>query len=127
MEDKQQNIPASFIGVTSRGNCLNQYTWGDDCYGWTFVDTDTLSIKQELMPPDTREQLHYHEFAEQFFFILKGRALLTIDGHEHMLKPHEGITVKPGQKHFISNKYDNDLEFILYTTPSAKNDRVIAP
>ena len=86
-----QQVP---IGVISRGNCLSQYTWGDDCYGWNFVDTDALSIKQELMPPDTREQLHYHEVADQFFFILKGKALFTIDGKEHILKPHEGINIK---------------------------------
>lgn len=120
----QQNLAAPFPGVTSRGNCLNQYTWGDGCYGWTFVDTEALSIKQELMPPDTREQLHYHEVANQFFFILKGKALFTIDGTEYVLKPNEGIEVKAGQKHFISNKNDADVEFVLYSQPSTKNDRV---
>jgi mannose-6-phosphate isomerase-like protein (cupin superfamily) len=110
--------------VVSRGNCVSQYTWGDDCYGWNFVDTDALSIKQELMPPDTREQLHYHAVASQFFFILKGRALFTIDGKEFVLKPNEGIEIKAGQKHFIANKNDTDLEFILYSQPSTKNDRV---
>ncbi|RKR82778.1 mannose-6-phosphate isomerase-like protein (cupin superfamily) [Mucilaginibacter gracilis] len=109
--------------VLSRGNCLKQYTWGDDCYGWDFVDTDALSVKQELMPPDTREQLHYHEIANQFFFILKGKAWVNIDGVEHVLKPNEGVEVKPGQKHFISNKDDVDLEFLLYSQPSTKNDR----
>jgi hypothetical protein len=34
---------------------LEHYQWGDDCHGWTFVDTDALSVKQELMPPDTAE------------------------------------------------------------------------
>lgn len=114
-------------GGLSKSNCLNQYTWGDDCYGWTFVDTDALSIKQELMPPDTREQLHYHEFANQFFFILTGRAVFIIDEVEHVLKPNEGIEIKPGQKHFISNKNNTDLEFILYSQPSTKNDRIIVP
>ena len=41
--------------------------WGDDCYGWNFVDTDALSVKQELMPPDTAEQLHYHEKPPSIF------------------------------------------------------------
>ena len=39
--------------VFSKSDCIEHYTWGDDCHGWTFVDTDTLSVKQELMPPDT--------------------------------------------------------------------------
>ena len=76
------------------------------------------------MPPDTAEQLHYHEKATQVFFILKGRAIFTIDGVESELKPEQGIEIKPGQKHFIANKERSDLEFILYSYPSTKNDRI---
>lgn len=110
--------------VFSKSECLSHYKWGDDCYGWNFIDTDALSVKQELMPPDTAEQLHYHEKASQVFFILKGKATFTIDGIESVLKPEQGIEIKPGQKHFISNKENSDLEFILYSTPSTKNDRI---
>lgn len=111
-------------GGLSKSNCLNQYAWGDDCYGWTFVDTPELSIKQELMPPDTSEQLHHHEYASQFFFILKGTAKFTIDDAELFLKTSEGIEIKPGQKHKISNNDSADLEFILYSQPSTNNDRI---
>ncbi len=48
----------------------------------------------------------------------------NIDGKEHTLKPNEGIEIKVGQKHFITNKNNTDLEFILYSTPSTKNDRI---
>ena len=111
-------------GAFSKSECLSHYKWGEDCYGWNFIDTDILSVKQELMPPDTAEQLHYHEKASQVFFILKGKATFTIDGVESVLKPEQGIEIKPGQKHFISNKENSDLEFILYSTPSTKNDRI---
>lgn len=110
--------------VFSKSECLNHYKWGDDCYGWIFIDTDALSIKQELMPPDTAEQLHFHEKASQVFFILKGKATFIIDGIKSILKPEQGIEIKPGQKHFISNKENSDLEFVLYSTPSTKNDRI---
>jgi mannose-6-phosphate isomerase-like protein (cupin superfamily) len=108
----------------SRSECLSHYRWGDDCYGWNYIDTDALSVKQELMPPDTSEQLHYHEKASQVFFILKGKATFTIDGMVSVLKPEQGIEIMPGQKHFITNKENSDLEFILYSTPSTKNDRI---
>ena len=110
--------------VFSKSECKSHYKWGDDCYGWNFIDTDILSVKQELMPPDTAEQLHYHEKATQVFFIIKGKATFMIDGVESELKPEQGIEIKPGQKHFISNKETSDLEFILYSTPSTKNDRI---
>jgi mannose-6-phosphate isomerase-like protein (cupin superfamily) len=123
MDNNDQNPLLPGLGV-SKSNCLNQYSWGDDCYGWTLVDTPDLSIKQELMPPDTSEKLHYHERANQFFFILKGRAKFTIDGAEHVLKPYEGMEIKAGQKHKISNNQNTDLEFILYSQPSTNNDRI---
>jgi len=110
--------------VFSKGECLEHYTWGDDCHGWTFVDTEALSVKQELMPPDTAEQPHYHEQARQLFFILKGRALFNVDGEEQELREQQGIEILPGQQHFIANKQQTDLEFVLYSYPSAKNDRV---
>ncbi|WP_295647950.1 cupin domain-containing protein [uncultured Mucilaginibacter sp.] len=121
-ENNLTNSP--LLAAVSKSNCINQYTWGDGCYGWNFVETDALSIKQELMPPDTSEKLHYHEKANQFFFILSGKANFIIDGIEHILKPNEGIEVKAGQKHLIGNKNDSDLEFILYSQPSTKNDRI---
>jgi mannose-6-phosphate isomerase-like protein (cupin superfamily) len=123
----QETPPLGGWGAFSKSECLNHYKWGDDCYGWTFIDTDSLSVKQELMPPDTAEQLHYHKKASQVFFILKGRATFTIDGIVSVLKPEQGIEIEPGQKHFISNKENSDLEFILYSTPSTKNDRVNSP
>src|SRR3954467_8837654 len=98
--------------VFSKGECLSQYRWGDDCHGWTFVDTDALSVKQELMPPDTAEQLHHHEKATQLFFILKGRATFTVNGKQSELREQQGIEILPGQQHFIVNKQQTDLEFI---------------
>ncbi|RYY31766.1 MAG: cupin domain-containing protein [Sphingobacteriaceae bacterium] len=112
------------VPVFSKSDCLSHYTWGDDCHGWVFIDTDALSLKQELMPPDTAEQLHYHENATQVFFILKGRAIFTIEGTEHLLREQQGIEIKPLQQHYISNKGENDLEFILYSYPNTKNDRI---
>jgi len=97
--------------IFSKSECISHYKWGDDCYGWNYIDTEALSVKQELMPPDTAEQLHYHEKSSQVFFILKGRATFIIDGVENVLKPEQGIEI-------------SDLEFILYSTPSTKNDRI---
>jgi mannose-6-phosphate isomerase-like protein (cupin superfamily) len=131
MENTQGNqdfqVPPSGGGGSiafSKSECISHYKWGDDCYGWNFIDTEALSIKQELMPPDTTEQLHYHENSSQVFFILRGRANFIIDGIESILKPEQGIEIKPGQKHYIANKERSDLEFILYSIPSTKNDRI---
>jgi len=110
--------------VYSKAECVDYYHWGDNCQSWTFVDTEGLTIKQELMPPNTSEELHYHEKATQFFFILKGTAIITVDGMVKILNEHQGIEIKPGQQHRISNHSEADLEFMLYSHPSTKNDRI---
>jgi len=112
------------VPVFSKDDCLSHYTWGDDCKGWNFVDTDALSVKQELMLPDTSEQSHYHEFATQFFFILNGSAIFYINGDIKVLNANQRIEIRPGQKHHISNHSEANLEFILTAQPSTKNDRI---
>ncbi|HEY5327877.1 MAG TPA: cupin domain-containing protein, partial [Mucilaginibacter sp.] len=74
--------------ITSTDNA-EHYTWGAQCDGWRLLRLDTLSVIQERMPPGASEQLHFHERAQQVFYILSGTATFEVEG---------GIkTVKPGQ------------------------------
>ncbi len=52
--------------VTSKQNS-EHYVWGNNCDGWHLLKTDSLSIIQENMPPNTHENLHFHSHAQQFF------------------------------------------------------------
>jgi mannose-6-phosphate isomerase-like protein (cupin superfamily) len=107
----------------SKANPLKHYQWGDGCDGWNFVDEQTLSVKQERMPPGTAETLHYHEHARQFFFMLQGCATFEIDNDTVIVQQLEGIQIQPGQKHRIINHTEADIEFILASQPSTANDR----
>lgn len=53
------------------------YLWGDHCDSWILTDTDRLSIKQESMPGGTKENLHFHIHAQQFFLYSKVLQLFT--------------------------------------------------
>ncbi len=109
--------------ILSKANCLSHYKWGNNCDGWNFVVGDDAAIKQELMPAQTAEKLHYHTYATQFFFILKGEATFLIEGETSVVNAQEGIQIKPGQKHKIVNATTQDLEFVLFSYPSTQNDR----
>jgi mannose-6-phosphate isomerase-like protein (cupin superfamily) len=110
--------------ILSKENSLKHYKWGENCDGWNFVDENSLSVKLEKMLPHTSEQKHYHEHAQQFFFIIKGIATFEIDDKNFIVKQNEGIHILPKQKHKISNTENEDLEFILSSQPSTINDRV---
>jgi len=125
--NKSESLTYSFDPtklIFSKDDCIQRYVWGQNCIGWTFIDNENISVKQELMPPDTAEQLHYHKNATQIFFILKGNATFNIEGDVHDLSEQQGIEIKPNQKHFIANNAKADLEFILYSYPSTTNDRI---
>ena len=106
---------------------LNHYKWGNNCDGWVLVDTEDLSVKQERMSPQTSEALHYHEKAQQFFFILKGIATFEVEGRLFTVKKNEGFYINPGAKHRIANNSNEELEFILSSQPSTNKDRFNAP
>ena len=112
------------MNVVSKYNFLTHYKWGKDCDGWNLVDEESFSVKQEKMLPGTSEQIHYHHKAQQFFYILKGIAEIEVDGQLFRVNMNEGIHIKPGIVHRIFNSGNEDLEFILCSTPSTVNDRV---
>jgi len=101
----------------------NHYTWGNNCDGWVLVDTEALSVKQERMPAQTAEALHYHQKAQQFFFILAGIATFEVENESFTVYNGQGFHIEPGKKHRILNNTAEDIEFILSSQPSTNNDR----
>ncbi|HEX5023761.1 MAG TPA: cupin domain-containing protein [Agriterribacter sp.] len=102
---------------------LHHYQWGNACKAWVLVDTEMLSVKQEYMPPHTAEVFHYHQMAQQFFFIIKGTATMEVEGEVHVVMAGKGFHVLPGEIHRIANHSEESLEFFVSSQPSTNNDR----
>ncbi|GAB3542202.1 cupin domain-containing protein [Spirosoma fluminis] len=100
-----------------------QYTWGNHCDGWHLVKTDTLSVIQERMPPNTSEALHVHHKAQQFFYVLDGVATFDVEGEIIHVKANEGVHIKPNQRHKISNHGADNLHFLVISEPKSHGDR----
>ena len=81
-----------------------KYTWGNNCLAWNLVNTPELSIKEELMPPNTEEQLHFHQYSEQFFRILKGMAQVQLEEEIIEVEEGHGVYIPPKAKHRIYNR-----------------------
>ena len=99
------------------------YTWGDGCDSWVLANEASLSVKQEAMPPGTKERLHFHSAAQQFFFVLKGTASFYVNDEKQLLKEHQGLLVLPEAKHFIANESNDLLSFLVISQPSTEGDR----
>lgn len=98
--------------------------WAKDCLAYALVEQDSLSIKKEQISSGASEQLHYHEYTYQFFYVLKGKATFFIADTEIELKSGEGINVYPKQAHLICNKHKTLLEFLVISSGKIQRDRI---
>ncbi|MFU2508087.1 hypothetical protein [Pseudoalteromonas sp. ASV78] len=72
------------------------YNWSDDCDGWHLVKSAALSVIQERVPPGCCEQAHKHEFAEQFFFVLKWAGYIDCGFNKPYFKSAAGPSCASG-------------------------------
>jgi mannose-6-phosphate isomerase-like protein (cupin superfamily) len=99
------------------------YRWGDGCDGWHLLQSPSLHVIEERVPPGKSERRHVHAKAQQFFFILAGRAVLELAGREHALETGQGIEVAPGLPHCFKNPYTEAVTFLVISQPTTRGDR----
>lgn len=100
------------------------YNWGENCDGWHLSKSDTLSVIQESVPSGSFEIKHYHEKAEQFFYVLSGIATLEVNNEKYILKPNQGLRIPAKTVHQLKNESNTDLLFLVISTPPSHGDRV---
>lgn len=100
------------------------YEWGENADGWHLLQSDSLSVIEECVPPDEKEQRHYHKHAQQFFYVLSGLATFEISGKTFEIPVNNGIHVPAGEPHQLINNSDQDLRFLVISEPKSHGDRV---
>ncbi len=113
------------MGIVSTKNGKH-YVWGDNCDGWHLVASEHLSVIQERVPQGSSEIRHQHNKAEQFFYVLSGIATFEVEGEVNDIHSNQGLHVPAGVAHTLSNKHENDLIFLVISTPPSHGDRVCA-
>ena len=101
----------------------DNYKWGTNCDGWHLAASKNLSVIQERVPKGSSETRHLHNKAEQFFYILSGIATFEVSGDMHFIHPNEGFHIPAGVAHTLSNEHEQDLEFLVVSTPPSHGDR----
>jgi mannose-6-phosphate isomerase-like protein (cupin superfamily) len=109
--------------MISKANAEN-YVWGRQCHGWHLLKLPQLSIVQERVPAGAGEVRHYHQRAEQFFFVLSGVATLEVGGEAERLGPGQGRHVPAGIPHQLYVAGPENSEFLVVSAPLAHGDRV---
>lgn len=102
------------------------YKWGENSDGWHLLKSDGLSVIEEEVPPGEREERHFHNDSQQFFYILSGIAQLEISGDLFELQAGNGIHVPAKVPHQLMNNSAENLRFLVISQPKSHGDRVKA-
>ncbi|MEM6988054.1 MAG: cupin domain-containing protein [Pseudomonadota bacterium] len=103
------------------------YVWGDRADGWHLLKSDDLSVIEERVPPGVGEVRHYHDLAQQFFYVLAGVAELEVAGQVHRINANSGLHVAAGVPHQLHNPGPQACRFLVISQPKSHGDRVLAP
>ncbi len=111
--------------VVNRSNA-EHYVWGDSADGWHLLQSESLSVIEEKVPPGEKEERHYHHHAQQFFYILCGVAHLEVDGTTFEVGAGSGLHVPAKTPHQLINPGAKPLRFLVISQPKSHGDRAQA-
>ncbi len=64
--------------------------------------TRNQSLAEASLPAGTATERHYHQAAEEIYFILEGHGRMEIDGEDCAVGPGDAILIAPGAWHQIT-------------------------
>ncbi len=105
-----------------------------DAAPFTTADGSTIRELLNVVHPPTRNQSlaeaslsagqatvrHYHEDAEEIYFILTGSGIMELDGEERPVNPGDAILIPPGARHQI--RAAEDLRLLCCCSPPYRHE-----
>ncbi len=100
----------------------------DDTTGETVIEYSGLASKDEdpkrswaiaSFSPNASSPLHYHKVGTEDYYIIKGNAIVIVDGNKKFLSPGDHLQILPGHEHQVFNPSNEDeLLIIVRCKPS---------
>lgn len=81
----------------------------------TNAPVQNQSLAEARVPVGGATQRHYHKLSEEFYFILKGKGTMEIDGETRTVGPGDCVLIPPGAWHTITA--DEELRFLCCCAP----------
>jgi uncharacterized RmlC-like cupin family protein len=80
------------------------------------ADTDGRGlnfIHDDILPPGASIGVHRHEDDEEYYYVLAGRGVMTLDGTEFEVAAGDITAVYPGGEHGLDNRADEALRIVV--------------
>jgi mannose-6-phosphate isomerase-like protein (cupin superfamily) len=80
------------------------------------------SLAEATLRPGQTTRTHRHTLTEEIYYVLRGDALMTVDGEQQALGRDDAVLIPPGSWHGITNTGDSDLVFLCCCSPAYRHD-----
>ena len=80
------------------------------------------SLAEARVAPGASTTPHYHTKTEEIYYILSGRANMTVGKETSPVGPGDAIAIPPGQVHTITNTGSEMLTFLCCCAPGYEHD-----
>ena len=75
------------------------------------------SLAEARLPPGRGTIPHHHRVTEEIYYILSGRAAMTLGEETRDVGPGDAIAIPPGVRHTIRNTGQDELVFLCTCAP----------
>tara|TARA_Y100001960_G_C14473985_1_gene728343 strand:+ start:350 stop:667 length:318 start_codon:yes stop_codon:yes gene_type:complete len=83
----------------------------------SIFDTDRFFCDVYCLQPGQSQKIHSHESSDKVYFILEGKAKVTVGKEERELKPYEITIATAGEPHGVVNGSDENLVMLVFMAP----------
>jgi mannose-6-phosphate isomerase-like protein (cupin superfamily) len=97
--------------------------WRHGCTGWTLLARPEIHVMEEEMDAGAQEERHLHDRTTQLYYVLRGQAVVEIDGFDVAAEAGEAIEINPGEAHQIKNGSDTTLRFLVISSGPPRHNR----
>ncbi len=101
------------------GGALSKMLVGPEKGGSARVD-----FRISRYAPNAYVEEHSHRVQEQIYYVIEGEGLLTVDGEERLMRPHDYVYLPAGVRHAFTNTGTGGLVFFVVTTPASDEEAV---
>jgi mannose-6-phosphate isomerase-like protein (cupin superfamily) len=74
-----------------------------------------------LRPGGPSGPYHYHEHAENVYWVLEGKGRLIVEGEERIVEKDDIIFISPGTRHSLTSFPEEELRLLEIYAPAGKD------
>ena len=72
-------------------------------------------LHDDILKPGVSIGVHRHSNDEEYYYIVSGHGVITLDGEEHEVGPGDIAAVFPGGTHGLINNTGEDMRIIVFS------------